>query len=802
MTNGSTEMRSDIATTTQRSLWLRILGIFTRKAEGRAVGGSPPSSASKALALCILVAAASGVCAQTASTPPGSVTLEEVVVTAEKRSENIQQVPIAVTAISAEALQERHIFDSSQIPEIAPSLQQQSINNQVGATNFSIRGIGTSVFGPAIESSVGTVIDDVALARPQMAIVQFFDLDRIEVLEGPQGMLFGKNASAGLINIVTAEPALGKYDALAHVSYGKTDDGTAGNQVVAQGAVNLPVTGNSALRLSSFGTYQNGFVKNILRPSENLGMQEYGAKVKYRWKPSDAWDVYFIADYAYEMGPGNSVLTKRSVSPGGFMAQQDALAGITASPKNFEVASDATTTNRFSVGGTQLKVSYQFGGGFSLTNILAYRRYNDHDTLDSDHLPIDYWNIDVQGRRQSQVSDELRLSSPSGQKLEYQFGLYYLDLDAWNGGTVNLNLVPLFPAPPAGFANAGATLDDLSQTKSYAAYVQAKYSITPDLRLTVGGRFTDDRMNYVAVNSAPNVFIPLLNLGTFQNETSERNFSYRSSVQYDLARDVMAYFSWARGYKGATFDQNSARFVAPEIPVAIELGFKSTLFNRRLVLNASLFRENFHGFQAQALGPVGVGFVTLNAGNLESKGVEAQFRALPLKGLTLSGGVMWNQAIYSNFPGVPCYPGQPAGTSGTGVCLPNGTTDASGNTLVDAPTWTGTIAANYQHAIHSGLSGFVAADCYVHSAVNYSASADPNTRVGGFGILGASFGVQADDSKWRVSVFVKNLLNKVEPTVILQDGTSGLNGDATGDYWQQFGQESFRTIGASFDYRM
>ena len=143
--------------------------------------------------------------------------LEEIIVTAQKRSEDLQTVPIAVSVLSGVDLQKQNIFDASQLQYYVPSLQQQSTNNQVGATNFYIRGVGTAIYGPAIESTVATVIDDVVMARPAMGVVQFFDLERVEVLRGPQGMLFGKNASAGLVNIVTTAPALGKLETIAHL---------------------------------------------------------------------------------------------------------------------------------------------------------------------------------------------------------------------------------------------------------------------------------------------------------------------------------------------------------------------------------------------------------------------------------------------------------------------------------------------------------------------------------------------------------------------------------------------------------
>ena len=211
--------------------------------------------------------------AQQAAAPDGTaaaspVELAEIVVTAQKRQENLQKVPIAITAVSADTLRERDISEAAELPQLVPSLQQQSINNQVGSVNFSIRGVGTAIYGPQVESSVGTVVDEVAMSRPQFAVVQFFDLDRVEVLRGPQGMLFGKNASAGLINIVTSQPELNKYEATAHLSTDVRDTDSSARDILAEGMVNVPVSPESALRISAFTNHEDGFEQNTYQPGK------------------------------------------------------------------------------------------------------------------------------------------------------------------------------------------------------------------------------------------------------------------------------------------------------------------------------------------------------------------------------------------------------------------------------------------------------------------------------------------------------------------------------------------------------
>jgi iron complex outermembrane receptor protein len=730
--------------------------------------------------------------------------LEEIIVTAQKRSETLQSVPIAVSVMTAEALQAQHMFDAAQLQYAVPSLQQQSTNNQVGATNFFIRGVGTAIYGPAVESTVATVIDDVAMARPAMAVVQFFDLDRVEVLRGPQGMLFGKNASAGLVNIVTARPQFDQVQTLAHLSYGRSNSGSSGDEMLAQGAVNLPLSENSALRISAFGTRQDGFGENVLR-DEDLGLTEYGARIKYLWQPSDNLEIYLAGDYAHESGPGGSVLYRRVDAAGGFIAAQDAAVGIVASPDNTKVAGNAPTDNHFEVGGGQARIVYSFDNGYSLTDIAAYRTYRDRSKLDTDQLPIQFFDINDQGREQSQFSNELRLTSPSGGRLDYQLGLYYMDVRDQGMLRQTANLEPFFPAPPPGFVgNFGGAGSSQVRNKSYAAFGEGKYALTDSTRLIFGGRVTHDDVDAVGTASGAGYVIPAQPTGTSTAGLTETNFSYRVGGEVDVTDDVMAYLTYARGYKAPTFGgATGTEPIRPEIPTNVELGLKSTLLNQTLIVNLALYHVTFKDFQAQAYDPEALRFTTTNAGEVRSQGVELDLRALPFDGLSLSGGVAYNDATYESFAGVACYFGQPTGTTGTNVCLPNGTTDVTGNQLAFAPKWSGALSADYRHAIGAGLDGFITANYYYRSAVNYTAAHDPQTEVGSYGIFGASIGVQTADERIRAAIFARNLFDERIPTFIVADVASPLYGDDVrgGNYWQQFGETSFRTVGVSLDLR-
>jgi iron complex outermembrane receptor protein len=733
---------------------------------------------------------------------PIEAQLEEIVVTAQKRTESLQSVPLAVSVIRGVDLQQQHIFDASQLQYSVPSLQQESVNNQVGATNFFIRGVGTALYGPAAESSVSTIIDDVVMARPSMGVVQFFDVDRVEVLRGPQGTLFGKNASAGVVNIVTAQPRLGELSTVDHLSYGQTSDESNGNEIIAQGALNLPVSENSAARVSVFLTRQSGFARNTFQ-SEDLGVKEYGARVKYLWQPSDSLEISIAGDYAHESGPGGSVLIRRFDAPGGFVAGQDSDAGVVASPMNVKMAGNAATFNTFGLGGVSAKVAYSLPGGYSLTDIAAYRAYWDVSGLDTDLLPISFFDLNTQRRQQKQLSDELRLTSPAGGRLEYQLGLYYLYVRDYGSEIQGANLEPVFPPPPAGvIANAGVLGSSLVRNNNYAAFGQGRLALFGPARLIVGARMTYDDVSGLGTSSGQGFLVPLQPAFVAASGFSKANFSYKAGLEADVAPAVLGYLTFTRGYKSPTFGGATAvEPIRPEIPLATELGVKSTLFDRRLTLNLALFHTKFEDFQAQAYDASLLRFTTTNAGVLLAKGVELDFRSAPLAGLSLTGGMTFNDAVYQSFPGNSCYFGQPPGMSGRGVCLPNGSTDSTGNQLALAPRWVGSLQGGYVHSLGSQLDGFFTSTYYYRSGISYTAAHDPRTLVGGYGIFGASFGVQSKDGHWRAAIFGRNLSDKRVPTFIVADPASPLYGDVPrgGNYFQQFGENSFRTVGLSLD---
>jgi iron complex outermembrane receptor protein len=756
------------------------------------------------IALVLAAAVAAPAWGQDSAEVPG-----EIVVTAQKREQRLQNVPVSVTAVSGATLTGRQIFDPMQLPQIAPSLQQQNQPHQASGVAGSIRGVGTAVFTEGVESSVSTVIDGVSYGRPEMAVVQLFDLDRVEVLEGPQGTLFGKNASAGVVSIVTKNPKLGVVEGMAHLAYGNSSTPSAGNEVVAQLAVNVPVSANSAVRLAGFVTYRDPIVKNVYTDEGDYGQTQFGLRGKYLWEPDDRWRILIGADAAHNTGAGLSAYTNGSVAPGGLLATltDTYVPEISQTTLNTKVADDLPKYLSFTSLGGFADINYEMPSGLTVNNLAAYRYYTKKSGGDVDHLPLNVFNINAGTKHYEQFSDELKIASPAGKRLEYVAGLYFFkgifdstfaqggNLEGLNRGTA-----------PVGMSLIGNFADRTTRSTSVAAFAQGTFRIVDPLRIIVGGRVTHDTLRNIGTLSLGNNVIALSALGSYDYRVEETAFSYKLGAQYDLSRDIMAYVNYTRGYKapGLTDTPGSTSpIVKKEIPIAWEIGLKTQWFDRRITLNLSAWDETFKDFQAQAFSQFSVATLLLNAGSLKSRGAQVELSATPVAGLSLHANAAYIDAYYKSFKGNPCYPGEVSGTSGSNVCLPNGSSDATGNPLQNASKFSYTMSAQYDVPLSDSLDAFASMNWYHRSKTNYSANLDPKTAQAGYGLLGGSVGVKGPDEKWKLSIYGRNILDKRFAGWIVRNPIDGAIGDAAkgGDYFTFFTPDSFRTVGLSFDVK-
>jgi len=654
------------------------------------------------------------------------------------------------------------------------------------------------------------VLDGVVMGRTGAGLGDFADISRVEVLRGPQGMLFGKNASAGLVQIITNQPELGEYSGNAHVSYGSF------NERHLQGTANIPISEDSALRLTGYESYHDGTVNNKFNGEDLNDKHEYGIKGKYLWKPTNDFSLYAIGDWSHSHA-NCCVWTQReniqsSLAPflTNYLYDAQIAAGITPGPNNDDVSLNGPVFTRVSAGGGSVEMNWT-PGEFTFTSISAYRFWKEEDGLDADGTSLSLMDDNRGHQSQKQFSQELRLTSPAGKFIDYVTGLYYWHQEVKGGDSETGDAGVIVSYVPTGVYDTVTTSQKVT-TDSYAVFGQGTAHVTDDFRIIAGGRLTRDELkldfardSYATVGG---FVIPSTGFGilyvdpyAFSAETSNNNFSWKLGAQYDFTKDVMGYATVSRGYKGPGIGAlnyynpaNDTAIVKPEIPTSFELGLKNVLFDRKLVLNAAVFKATYKDFQAQINDGTNppIGSEVINASKLETQGVELDFMARPVEGLTLTGAATYVDAYF----GDNC------------DCTGDPSKDPSGKMLPGTPRWSYTIAGMYERPIFDRLTGFVGLNWYWRSDTHYSADPNPaiseKTTQKAYGLLGGTIGVGSDD--WRLSLYGRNLLDKRFSAIfttlipsVMPSATDPSGFETPTGYSQFTPYEAYRTVGIGLD---
>jgi iron complex outermembrane receptor protein len=715
--------------------------------------------------------------------------VDEIIVTAQRSNQNLQDVPIAVTVVSADDLASRRLNDLAQLTLAAPSLSTG------GDNSFSIRGVGSMVFNPNIDSSVGVSVDEVSLGVPLfMSNGILDDVARVEVLQGPQGLLFGRNASAGLLNIVSNRPNLSRTEGNLGLEANYRDKVPGdGSGIIVKGTVNLPLSETLGLRFNALHSNQSPIADMVAGSPQRFdaNQERTAIKGKLLFEPSANASFYLIGDYSRERGVGGVFdRTYRSVAATGSSIRPalETRDRVTAGPGNLQYGSDADGYRSVDTYGVSLNSTFVLSDALTLNNIAAWRAFDLSLSIDSDGTSANLLNINRNDSSYNQYSNELRLAIAPGGAIEGQVGVYgfFSELDT---ATV------LQGSAGSGVANALGRDATYRQTlRSLAAFGQFQLHLTDTLQLIAGGRVTND---HITINTRQNDRAYGTTLGprtpparqTFETT----NFSWKLGAQYELTPDVTGYVTYSRGYKGPSFNPtfavaNQNLAILPETVGDIELGIKSTLFDRRLRLNLSMFREDFKNFQVQALN-IGTGVTAVgNAGKVRAQGIEATAVIKPGAGLTINAGATWLDSKFRSYVGAACYLGQPN-------CGTNGTFDAAGLRTPASARFTSTIQAIYEFPETGGAVPFIEGSFNHRSAVNFSANNSPFTALGATDVFGASIGVRLA-SGFELSLFCKNCTNELVPTAIFYDNVDQVLRRAT-SIQQQWGYNSVRTIGVS-----
>ncbi|WP_084146355.1 TonB-dependent receptor [Hyphomonas oceanitis] len=701
--------------------------------------------------------------------------LDTVMVTATKRAETLQNVPVAVSARSGEDLEKSGVSSIEGLATLVPSLTFTQSSNDLNSS-VRIRGVGTEVFSSGVEPSVSFVIDDVVLARQGQGFQDLVDVERVEVLRGPQSTLFGKNASAGVISVTTQAPTdtmTGKLDATI----------AEGDEYALRGTLAGPLSDTVSGRLTAFTKSLKGHIKNAPDGRDLNGYDNWGVRGKLLIEPGNALDLTFIADYrdtqqdccAYQIRD-----TSTALNPVVGATLDALLDPVIASPENRQTNLNAPVYNNSEQWGMSGKAEYMFDNGFTFTSITAYREWDFENNIDVDALNFEdpipgviTFDLNSGQTSLSQTSQEFRLASPEWDHFDFMIGAYLFDLDLDRSFRRRLEAMTAL-----GIAGQSGQFNGSVGNKNYAVFASGNLRFGQGTTLFGGLRLIDETLEYQVFRDPANTLQP----GDFplggtagtpadiDGETSDTALVGNIGLRHQWNDDVMTYVRYARGYKGRAFD---VIFTAPqdtepvnaELSDSYEAGLKVQTPNSRLQFNAAVFWTEYTDFQAQERDVAASTIVVANAGEVSTKGLELDASALLTDTTLLQGGIAYTDAKVESFPFAQCYRGQsePEG------CV-NGAQDLSGEDLPNSPDWRFTASLRQDIPLSSQVfDGFIQLDGSWQSEVQFQIDQNPNTVQDGYGLLHLSAGIEDEDGAWSASVFVRNLLDETYAANVFSD---------------------------------
>ncbi len=731
--------------------------------------------------------------------------LEEVLVTANRREESLQEVPMSVSAFTSEFFKNSGVNDLSGLEQYTPNLKITA-GTDSRSTSFRIRGIGSVGTNVGIDPSVGMFIDGVYQGRAGMSIGDLIDVERIEVLRGPQGTLYGKNTAAGAISIITKKPSLeSEYE--AEVNY------TSDDRLELRGMVNIPFGDSGhAMRLTGFGIrgdhlYENTFTGDGVNDANKWGLK---SRTLFDTQASGAdWGEFLITlDYTKEDNDccalavlnyeGFSVLNAPATnSPSAELAAQlglNALGQPILQFNSFEDSAgfsppepdpfgdnywfDANTFNKIEVGGIALEWNKELNSENTLTFINAWRHYESASAFDGDFMAYDAVggsaNVDL-----DQFSSEFRITSPGGETFDYQAGLYayYSELDSQGTFSQSVQLVNNIPLLGIIFPDGTLNVDDnIYKTTSYAAFGQVVWNISEQFSATLGLRYTletkDRKGSQLTFPTAVLDIPPVAGPDIYYDESrTDDDFSPSLNFRYFVTPDIMTYASVSRGFKSGGYNQRreleglNGEF-DEEIATNYELGWKVSTDDRRLQFNGTFYFVQYDDFQTQTFD--GSSVRVTNAGSMESYGSELELIFVPAMNVTVSSALGYNKAEYKEFDNAQCTveqsvfqffitDGAQGGSPGTlSVC----TQDLAGEAIDNAPEWTVSSFVQYDMSINSDVLAIARLEHSYIDEFYLDQDLDENLKNDAVNLINLRLTFTNADNTWEAALWGRNLLDE------------------------------------------
>ncbi|KQM14674.1 hypothetical protein ASE49_10880 [Novosphingobium sp. Leaf2] len=663
--------------------------------------------------------------------PSSQSGVEDIVVTAQRREQSLQSVPVAVTAVSAESLVKSGVSDIGTLGSVSPGLVMNT--NRASVTPY-LRGVGTQSGDPGGSSSVAIYVDGVYYQAPAAGFFALNNIARVEVIKGPQGTLFGRNATGGLIHVITRDPSFTPSGEVS-AGYGNYQTGT-GSLYVTSG-----LSSNLAADFSAFGTYQGkGFGKNLTLGGDANYRREFAVRNKWLWTPGDDTRIVLAADYSQNSNDSGHI---RAILPGSL--------GVGATPARgtlWDTQANLPSKADASQWGASLRIEQKFGD-IKFTSTSAYRNVKSVANFDQDATPIPRVDA-VFGEKTDTFQQEFTLGG-GNDWLDFTAGIFFF--------TSNAKTTPITIRSDA-IATLRVDRYATQGTDSYAAFAQATASVTPTTRITAGLRYSIDNVSIVGRDIAAmgnsrgpqgSVVAQAKQNVTFKKPT------WRLAIDQDLADRVMLYASYSRGYKAGQYNVNSFSNppVKPESLDAFEVGLKAETADRQLRVNGAAFLYKYSEIQLFRSAPgnpilVNAAAATIKGGDLELTWVPA----FADDKFELRTAASYLDGEYSDYPNAAFFSPNPAG----GLIQTDG--DATGNTTIRSPKYTFSTTANYNVPLSAGHIDLSAT--FFHSAKFFF---DPDNRTvqPAYSTLAGQISYTSDNG-WYARIWGRNLTNTINYT--------------------------------------
>lgn len=708
---------------------------------------------------------------------------DEIVVTAQGREERLQDVPVSAQVVGELARVASNTNSLEALAKIQPSIR---INSGGRSSDMYVRGTGSGG-NQSFDQSVGLFVDNIYHGRSRITGATFLDLDRVEILKGPQSIFFGNNAIAGALNVVTKKPG-DAIEASARVLLSPTS-GTNGGQYAIEGAIGVPLNDWLGVRVAATYNGQQGWLENVSTGNLVPKEENFAFRGTVRIHPG-RWDVTIKGEFSRNVNEGGYYLQNENCPPSAPFTTGSTCAVIVNGGYPTGLDNNQMAVNDGSVFELEnqeyvMNAAYELDSGHTITSVTGYYRYDFLMNLDTDGTPVALLHVQTP-ERQSQFSQELRFASPVGQPIEYIAGLYYQsgrsETETYQSyfflnGTISgsaafAGLVPYLPIGQGVWAN--------QDEQTYSAFASVTWNVTDRLKLNAGLRATKvskqfdwelfygtATQTFGGLTRLPSNVVSLLsplnlgNTGTLALERSDSALMPSARVQYQLTPDVMAYASYSRGFKagGFNFADNTANAAnypfGPETVNAFEAGLKSQLFDRALTFNVAAFRSEYEDLQVSINTATGSGaYVSLvrNAAKSRSQGIEVETVWQVVPAFRLSAAGSYIDSIYVSYPN--------AGPTNAQQQAAQQVQDLSGRPTPFSPKWSGNLTGTLtvpvgDFQLTAEATGIYSSSYYMFATLDPLHFQDAYTR------LDARLTIETADHRWAFDVIGKNLTDAV-----------------------------------------